>query len=204
MKLFLKLERWQLLRLMLTAPVSVIIIIGIILILNKTGAVSAGVSAGGLFLLLFLILSIFATPILFFYVFFGWLYTVGTNLNKKLPDTVQMDLEIFKWIIVIPIVFVLRLSSCIFDFPNIDWIYIFGKTYFFVYLLLYLVLIVCMIYCFYFVAKSLKAVEFQRPVSFRDYAVEFYSLLFFPIGIWVIQPRINEMFDETLQDEEYF
>jgi len=59
-----------------------------------------------------------------------------------------------------------------------------------------------MFYCLYFISKSLKAVELQRDVTFNDYAGEFFLIWFFPIGIWFIQPRINKLFDETLQIPE--
>jgi hypothetical protein len=52
----------------------------------------------------------------------------------------------------------------------------------------------CIFYCLYFNAKALKAVEWRRPVTFGDYAGEFFLLWFFPLGIWFIQPRINQLF----------
>jgi hypothetical protein len=55
----------------------------------------------------------------------------------------------------------------------------------------------CIFYCFYFTAKVLKTVELQKPVTFNDYAGEFFLIWFFPIGIWFIQPRINRLFNGT-------
>ena len=48
-------------------------------------------------------------------------------------------------------------------------------------------------YSLYFVAKTFKTVELQREVTFSDFAGEFFMIWFFPIGIWVIQPKINKM-----------
>jgi hypothetical protein len=59
----------------------------------------------------------------------------------------------------------------------------------------------CFFYCVYFNAKSLKSVELQRPVTFSDYAGEFFLICLSPIGVWIIQPRINEMFGETSQKD---
>jgi hypothetical protein len=50
-------------------------------------------------------------------------------------------------------------------------------------------------YSLYFIAKELKSVELQKPVTFSDFAGEFFLLWFFPIGIWIIQPRINKIFE---------
>ena len=43
-------------------------------------------------------------------VFFGWFYALGVNLNKKLPDTVKMNLTKFKWFLIIPIVYIVFFS----------------------------------------------------------------------------------------------
>jgi hypothetical protein len=51
------------------------------------------------------------------------------------------------------------------------------------------------LYSFYFVAKTFKTVELQREVAFSDFVGEFFLLLLFPIGVWIIQPKINKMID---------
>jgi len=56
-------------------------------------------------------------------------------------------------------------------------------------------LLFCMFYCLYFNAKALKAAEWQRPVTFSDFAGEFFMIWFFPVGIWILQPRINKLFE---------
>jgi len=52
----------------------------------------------------------------------------------------------------------------------------------------------CIFYCMYFIAKEFKSVEVQKPVTFSDFAGEFFLLWFFPVGIWILQPRINKIF----------
>ena len=47
----------------------------------------------------------------------------------------------------------------------------------------------------YFVAKTLKTVELQKEVLFSDFAGEFFIVWFFPIGIWIIQPKINKIIE---------
>ena len=54
----------------------------------------------------------------------------------------------------------------------------------------------CIFHTLYFSAKTLKSVEMQRIATFSDYAGEFFLLWFFPIGIWVIQPRLNKLIEE--------
>jgi hypothetical protein len=61
---------------------------------------------------------------------------------------------------------------------------------------LHLFSMICMFYCLYFNAKALKTVEWQKPVTFKDFAGEFFLLWFFPIGVWIIQPRLNNLFGD--------
>jgi len=133
---------------------------------------------------------------LFIAVLFGWFYTVGVNLIKKLPDTVKMNITKFKWLMFILIMYIFLFYAFV-HFriqPNTITLVII--------ILLHLFSMFCILYCIYFNAKALKTVELQQPVTFSDYAGEFFLLLFFPIGIWIIQPRINKIFDATLQAKE--
>lgn len=147
-----------------------------------------------LFLIAFPIMMIF-----FIILFFGWFYALGTNLHKKLPATVTMNLTRFKIFIFIPVAYMLFflvfVSGMFSHFssggqPNFS---IFGLIF-----PLHLFSMFCIFYCLYFNAKALKTVEWQKPVTFSDFAGEFFLLWFFPIGIWIIQPRINKLLDPTV------
>ena len=137
---------------------------------------------------------------IFFIGFFSaWFYALGTNLHKKLPATVTMNLTRFKIFLFIPVVymlFFLVFFSGMFS--------IFAKSVesnisiFAVIFPLYLLSMFCIFYCLYFIAKALKTVEWQKPVTFSDFAREFFLILFFPLGVWIIQPRINKLFDPTV------
>ena len=52
------------------------------------------------------------------------------------------------------------------------------------------------IYIFYSVPKLIKSTELKRNVMFKECILETFLLLMFPIGIWIIQPRINKIFNE--------
>jgi hypothetical protein len=60
----------------------------------------------------------------------------------------------------------------------------------------------CIFYSLYFIAKALKTVESQKTVSFSDFAGEFFLIWFFPIGVWIIQPRINKLFETSVDDND--
>jgi len=44
-----------------------------------------------------------------------------------------------------------------------------------------------------YVAKTLVRAERNANVNSSDFYGEFVMMLFFPIGIWLLQPRINEI-----------
>jgi bacteriorhodopsin len=50
-------------------------------------------------------------------------------------------------------------------------------------------------YTLYFAAKTVKTVELQREVTFSDFAGEFFLIWFYPVGVWIIQPKVNKMIE---------
>ena len=58
------------------------------------------------------------------------------------------------------------------------------------------VIYVIFAYCYYlaFPAKILNSIEKQRTANLGEYIGDFFLVLFLPIGIWFLQPRINKVF----------
>jgi len=46
---------------------------------------------------------------------------------------------------------------------------------------------------FFFAAKTLAKVEYQREVKFDDYFTNFLLMTIFLWGIWILQPKINKL-----------
>ena len=111
--------------------------------------------------------------------FFGWLYAVGTNLYKKLPETATMNLTRFKLFLFIPMIYLLVLSVFIgYMFSRIRTV---GPAYPETYGLIipfHLFSMFCIFHSFYFIAKALKTVEWQKPVTFSDFSNEFFCCCF--------------------------
>lgn len=130
--------------------------------------------------------------------FFGWLFSLGSNLFKRLPAKAKMSFTRFQVFFSIPVIYMLVLcgfmaisySDTPSTTPTAPWIVL-------LIIPVHLFSMFCVFYCLYFVAKTLKAVEWQKPVTFSDYVGEFFLLWFFPIGVWFIQPRINKLFGST-------
>jgi len=60
----------------------------------------------------------------------------------------------------------------------------------------------CLAYGFYFVSKSLMLAERGDSISFRNYAGLFVLIWFFPIGVWVVQPRVNLLYADKKNASE--
>lgn len=134
--------------------------------------------------------------IVYFGLFFGWFYSMGTNFHRKLPTSVKMNLKKFKIFLAIPMIYIFFLS--VFQIGMISEISNNNQpnpTYLLFIVPIHLFSMYCIFYCMYFIAKEFKSVEVQKPVTFSDFAGEFFLLWFFPLGIWIIQPRINKIFE---------
>ena len=182
MKFFLRLKHWQLFLLLIGIPLILQILLMTAFITNSNPN---------------LILHVFQTMMfLMVVVYFGWYYALGTNLYEKLPAGTPMSLIRFKIFLFIPAVYIVLVSLLMLlvlpDFVSSEsgsfapFALIFPIHIFSMY---------CIFYCLYFISKAMKTAEWQRQVTFSDYAGEFFLFWFFPIGIWIIQPRINKLFE---------
>ncbi len=185
---FLTIKHWQLFGLLMGLPLifQVVAMGSILTSRNQT-----------MFFVAFPIMMIF-----FVGLFFGWFYALGVNLQKKLPATTTMNLTRFKIFLFIPVAYMLFLFIFMFGmFADISLGSQPSLAIFAGFVPLHLFSMFCIFYCLYFNAKALKTVEWQKPVTFSDFAGEFFLIWFFPIGIWIIQPRINKLFDATIGAE---
>lgn len=140
--------------------------------------------------------------LLFMALLFGWFWSIAIGLQKKVPLDISMKVKKFKIFFFVPLIYMLLLML-FFNIaldgigttnlePNIalitgSFVIIFPLHFFSIF---------CILYSMYFVAKTFKSVELQRAVKFGDFAGEFFILWFYPIGIWIIQPKINKMIEE--------
>lgn len=146
--------------------------------------------------------TFYAFPVMmiaFLGTFFAWMYTLGVSLHSRLPAGVGVSLFRFKLFMAIPALYMvgilgfmaLTLSGGLVGTVQEPTAVIIAMA---IIMPLHLFSMFCMFHTLYFCTKCLKAVELQRDVEFSDYAGEFMLLWFFPIGIWIIQPRINKLF----------
>lgn len=191
MNLFLKLKHWQLFILLFGVPI-------IFQIITVGSAISGNNPTAMLYLF-----PVMMILIVTFY--FGWFYTLGTNLYKKIPQARMMNLVRFKTFMFIPVVYILVI--CVFMIvmmSNSETNRDLNPIIFLIVFPLHLFSMFCIFYSLYFNAKALKIAEWQRPVTFSDYAGEFFLMWFLPVGIWILQPRINKLFDTVAPEKDNY
>jgi hypothetical protein len=141
--------------------------------------------------------------IMFLYVglFFGWFWSIGIGLQKYIPTDITMKIKKFKIFFFIPLTYIIFLliiiGTTFYGFLSGSNAVggIVGKMLFVV-IPMHLLSMFCIFYLLYFVSKTIKTTELKRDVTFSDFAGEFFMIWFFPIGIWIIQPRINKIVSE--------
>lgn len=137
--------------------------------------------------------------------FFGWFWSIAIGLQRKVPANVKMKTKKFKVFFFIPMTYILLIligmGTVMSGFPDMvesgdtPGIGRVGSMMGII-IPLHLFSMFCIFYSLYFVAKTLKTVELQRETTFSDFAGEFFMIWFYPIGIWIIQPKVNKMIEE--------
>jgi hypothetical protein len=149
---------------------------------------------------IFSYLRFFPLIIMFFMLtIWAWFWSVAFGLQKQVPENVKLNVRLFKFFFFVPLLYVVLISIFVslilINFisfrSNPDLEIIFGLIA--IIIPLHFFAIFCIFYTFIFVAKTYKTVELQREATFSDYAGEFFLVWFYPIGIWVLQPKINEL-----------
>jgi len=118
----------------------------------------------------------------------GWILMLGIGLTKhsQNPNPRQFILFIGTGILLIAVTSILRLLIAL----NI-LVWDTEATELNRGLLLYLILSLAILYTY--TAKTLKSFEIKEDIDINDYFADIFRLLFWPIGIWTIQPRINKI-----------
>lgn len=183
---FLKAKHWQIFMLTFGLPFLIQIIMILMTIIGNDPMI---------------MMNIFPViMILFLGGFLGWFWSIGVGLQIKVPNDVKMKVKKFKVFLIIPLIYMLFISISVGSMFNATFT---GQepspgmigSMVGIIVPLHLFSMFCIFYCLYFVAKTFKTVELQREVTFSDFAGEFFMIWFFPIGIWIVQPKVNKMIE---------
>ncbi|MBO0358096.1 hypothetical protein J0X19_09090 [Hymenobacter sp. BT186] len=123
---------------------------------------------------------------------FCWLWALGTQLPTLLPKSMLAASTKLKIGLVLPSFYIIAVLALF--AAGVSKGFSISPAILLFILPLHMLSMAGIFYSLYFVAKTLKSVELQRPASLSDCLGEFFLLWFFPVGIWLIQPRINRLF----------
>lgn len=137
--------------------------------------------------------------ILYTVVFFCWFWSVVVGLQPKIPQECKTKLIRFKVFFFIPLIYMILISVLMVNIfselvnnptsPDPTQI---GSIVAII-IPLHLFSIFGIFHTIYFAAKTFKTAELKRKVSFSDFIEEFFLIWFYPIGVWILQPKINKL-----------
>ena len=130
---------------------------------------------------------------------FGWFWSIAIGLQNKVPQGVKMKVKKFKVFFFFPVIYLsllcIGMMTLFYSF-TIEGIGVNGglvAALLGIIIPMHLFAVFCVFYSIYFVAKTFKTVELQREVGFGDFMGEFLMIWFYPLGIWIIQPKVNRI-----------
>ena len=143
-------------------------------------------------------------PGIFSYVLLAlWKYYLCNECNKILPDADKMKLKVFNVIVFIPtinyVIIVLSMVVMFWTFlPKLgdvpDSSFIVGYLVFLIIIMLLSILsLVAVIYSIIYAARTYKSVLLGRSANFSEYIGEFFMIMFWVVGVWIMQPKINRI-----------
>lgn len=139
--------------------------------------------------------------ILFAFGGFGWLLSVGFGLRKKIPNSVKLNIKSFKLSIIILLIYFVYFY--IFSEYFLDN-YKSNETIMNTFFTIHTIAMLFILYILLFVSKTFKTAELQRKVTFSDYAGDFFLFWFYPVGIWILQPKINKIVNDESKNIDEF
>ncbi|MGF1638744.1 MAG: hypothetical protein ACFCUU_16840 [Cyclobacteriaceae bacterium] len=183
MDFFLKAKHWQIFLIVIGIPVLIEIIEGLTVLSSDNEA-----NAFRTILKLLLMVPLIAL--------YSWLYAVGSLMQNRINSLLDTKSSYFPFLIYTSaIAAFLSLILALFYWQQLlmasAFIYVgFGVVVFMSVATLFLAVS--------FVAKTLVMAERNAEVRSSDFYGEYVMILFFFIGIWLLQPRVNELYEQEL------
>ncbi len=112
-----------------------------------------------------------------------WLWSIGTMLQTDKVKVNKIKLILFKISVIYPIAYFV---FAIFYLLINGWFV----------MPLHFAAMFSTLYAMIFAAKTLKSAELKKRAKISDYLGDFFLVWFFPIGIWILQPRIHKLIIE--------
>lgn len=123
--------------------------------------------------------------------FFIWLWSIESLVSRAINNDSKTRTKQFRIIFLAVIIYftislVLIYSDMYFD--SIFWF------------ILHIICIILVLNIFYQCAKLIKHFELHRDPKFGEVFFYFILVWFFPIGIWILQPKLNKIIYHSLKN----
>lgn len=126
---------------------------------------------------------------------YGWYYSVALGLRKFTPESVRLKTTPFVISFTLVIIsLVCMFSFLIFIFQDFESMESFIRpSNFLGFMAICLLMLFLVFYMIYYTAKAYKTALLKRKVQRDEVIGEFFMGLFLFIGVWLLQPKINEL-----------
>lgn len=145
----------------------------------------------------YIIVFLFAFPFLsipLMTVYLGWMWSICKGLKHKLPTDNSPQLSILAVALTIPFLFVTLLSAgLLLRFVGLYPAISSESVMVFLFVSFYLLSVAGLTYGVLTTAKVIKSIRIGKEANLSNYLGEVLLIWVFPIGIWVLQPRVNEI-----------
>ncbi|MCF2859182.1 hypothetical protein L1286_16990 [Pseudoalteromonas sp. SMS1] len=178
MKFFLTWKSWQVFLLVVLLP------FGFQFLLMETLMSSSEIDHEMMFNVIPLMMLVFIALYLL------WFWTLGTELNKIIPEKERPSASRFKFGIKFNAIYMVLFQAFFISTAN-------GTSFGFlvpVIFILHICSMYFMFYSIYFISKNLVTFENKVYGTNKSSTGTFFLMWFFPLGIWFVQPRINKMY----------
>ncbi|OJW15009.1 MAG: hypothetical protein BGO48_12665 [Mucilaginibacter sp. 44-25] len=119
--------------------------------------------------------------------YLSWVYSIGKTMHSLLPKQMRVNVSFFKLCYIVGIVNLLLLTVLFFfNKLNFDTM---GNYLF----MLVIPLILIQLYMFSFSARMLQSMIQSELVGLSDSLKAFFSIWFFPLGLWEIQAAVQSV-----------
>jgi hypothetical protein len=192
MKWFLRAKHWQIFLIQM-APVLVMpVIVGLFFLM--LGGNEPDLSDFSILL----VIPVLILGALAFHLSYYW--SMANRLQPLLPEGVNHKPKYFNIALAIPLIVagvglimaISFLAQTNFGSSRPATFSFFPVALMILYMLFIMLSIVGGFYQIYFLAKLVKTLELQREARFEEYVLECVLFYFYIVGIWIIQPKINE------------
>lgn len=171
MSKILKLKSWHVFGVMIILPV-LFVLFGVV-ISKLTGI-----------MILSPLLSFFGVLIMMI-TYYGWIWVAGTVTHQQGGQDNPLKLNVFRILFLLALLFLVILTPILRTSLKAEDLFLADAVQ--------LIAVVSFFYCIYFVSKSLRMIEEQRGLKSGYLFLDFFLIWILPIGIWVIQPRMNKV-----------